>query len=107
MSAPGTSRPARIVASGWGWRHASRRHPAVAGLDLVIEPGERVLLLGPSGAGKSTLLAGLAGILGDTEDGVETGALTLDGVPAAHQRGRAGLVLQDPEANTILPGARR
>ncbi|SLM98721.1 ABC transporter ATP-binding protein [Brevibacterium yomogidense] len=103
MSAPGTSRPARIVASGWGWRHASRRHPAVAGLDLVIEPGERVLLLGPSGAGKSTLLAGLAGILGDTEDGVETGALTLDGVPAAHQRGRAGLVLQDPEANTILP----
>lgn len=103
MSASHTSRPARVVASGWGWRHASRRHPAVSGLDLVVEPGERVLLLGPSGAGKSTLLAGLAGILGDSEDGVETGMLTLDGVPAAGQRGRAGMVLQDPEANTILP----
>ncbi len=103
---PGDSRdprPAQVVASGWGWRHASRRRPAVSGLDLVIEPGERVLLLGPSGAGKSTLLSGLAGILGDAEDGVETGTLTLDGSPAAHQRGRAGLVLQDPEANTILP----
>ncbi|BDZ46457.1 hypothetical protein GCM10025866_23660 [Naasia aerilata] len=62
-------RPAGLVASGWGWRHASRRRFAVRGLDLTVEPGERVLLLGPSGAGKSTLLAGIAGILGGADEG--------------------------------------
>lgn len=93
---------ATIRATGWGWRHASRIRPAISGLDLEIEAGERVLLLGPSGAGKSTLLAGIAGVLGDREDGDETGRLLVNGQPAATTRGVAGLVLQDPQANTIL-----
>ncbi len=42
---------ARVDARGWGWRHAGRILPAVSELDLVVEPGERVLLLGASGAG--------------------------------------------------------
>ncbi|HIY65922.1 MAG TPA: ATP-binding cassette domain-containing protein [Candidatus Agrococcus pullicola] len=93
---------ARIVAEGWGWRHASRRHPALDGVDFTIEPGERVLLLGPSGAGKSTLLAAMAGVLGGADEGDESGSLTIDGTRASELRGRAGLVLQDPQANTIL-----
>jgi energy-coupling factor transport system ATP-binding protein len=100
-----------LRAHGWGWRHGTRQAWAVRGLDLSIDPGERVLLLGASGAGKSTLLAGLAGLLDpDDTGGDEEGSLTLDGVPvrtarrAAVRAGRArtGLLLQDPLAQTVL-----
>jgi energy-coupling factor transporter ATP-binding protein EcfA2 len=103
--------PVGIEARNWGWRHGTRKAWAVRGLDLSIEPGERVLLLGPSGAGKSTLLAGLAGLLDPAESGGdEEGELLLDGVPVrrarvqAVRRGRAltGLLLQDPQAQTVL-----
>lgn len=70
------------------WRPIGRRLPVVAGLDLTIEPGERVLLVGPSGAGKSTLLHGLAGALGTTIAGDLTGIAEVDG--------RLGLLLQNP-----------
>ena len=111
-SSPGV-RPAAVTARGWGWRHAGRPRPAVSGLDLDIRPGERVLLLGPSGAGKSTLLHALAGVLGDgasgpagdtgdAEDADETGSLLIDGAPPRAQRGRAGLVQQDPETQVVL-----
>ncbi|MET4095957.1 ABC transporter ATP-binding protein [Arthrobacter sp. UYCu712] len=101
-------RPAAVTARGWGWRHAGRSRPAVNGLDLDIRPGERVLLLGPSGAGKSTLLHALAGVLGDNSDGSsaedsdEAGSLLIDGAPPRAQRGRAGLVQQDPETQVVL-----
>ncbi|MGI8457767.1 MAG: ABC transporter ATP-binding protein [Propionibacteriaceae bacterium] len=94
--------PARVQATGWGWRHAGRRAWAVRDCELVIEPGERVLLLGASGSGKSTLLQALAGVLGGAEEGEQVGRLTLDGIPPAQVRGRAGLVLQDPDSQVIL-----
>ncbi|MEE9098149.1 ABC transporter ATP-binding protein [Pseudarthrobacter phenanthrenivorans] len=101
--------PAAVRARGWGWRHAGRSKPAVHALDLDIAPGERVLLLGPSGAGKSTLLHALAGVLGDINDdngeagdADESGSLLVDGAVPRAQRGRAGLMQQDPETQVVL-----
>ena len=94
--------PVRVQAAGWGWRYAGRKLPAVSDVSFTIEPGERVLLLGASGAGKSTLLAGLAGVLGDADEGVRTGSLLIDGAAPESARGRTGLVLQDPDAGIVL-----
>ncbi len=84
------------------------------GLDLDVGAGERVLLLAPSGAGKSTVLAGVAGLLDPSPDGggEQEGELLVDGVPAplarldavgaADGHARTGMLLQDPQAQTIL-----
>ncbi|MDQ1135484.1 energy-coupling factor transporter ATP-binding protein EcfA2 [Microbacterium sp. SORGH_AS 1204] len=94
--------PARVDVEGWGWRYAGRKLPATRDVELTIEPGERVLLLGASGAGKSTLLAGLAGLLGGSDEGERTGRILVDGQAPEAQRGRIGLVLQDPESGIVL-----
>ncbi|NQX03629.1 ATP-binding cassette domain-containing protein [Rathayibacter sp. VKM Ac-2856] len=93
---------ASIRARGWSWQHAGRSSAAVRGLDLDVQPGERVLLLGPSGAGKSTLLHALAGVLGGEEDGADDGELSIDGAGPRERRGVAGLVLQDPDTQAVL-----
>ncbi|RRR28332.1 ATP-binding cassette domain-containing protein [Schaalia georgiae] len=100
--APKAGGGAGAEARGWGWRHAGRLAWALDGVDLRIEPGERVLVLGPSGSGKSTLMAGLAGLLGGEDEGEATGSLVVDGAAPADLRGRIGLVMQDPEAQVVL-----
>jgi energy-coupling factor transport system ATP-binding protein len=64
--------------------HELRDGPAIlAGLDLRIEPGERVALMGRNGAGKSTLLRHLKGLAEPTRGKIERG-------------GAVALLLQNP-----------
>lgn len=93
---------ARIRVEGWGWRHAGRRAWAVRDLDLSIEAGQRVLLLGASGAGKSTLLHALAGVLGGADEGEQAGRIRIGDAAPQAQRGRVGLVMQDPQSQVVL-----
>jgi ribose transport system ATP-binding protein len=58
---------------------------ALKGVSLKVGRGEIVALLGENGAGKSTLIKVLGGIHRPDEGGV-----SIDGVPYAHEAGRAG-----------------
>lgn len=99
--ADSTGTGVRVTAQGFTYQHADRDHPALAGVDLEISPGEKVLLAGPSGAGKSTLLHAMAGVLHD-DDADAGGHLHLDGLTPQQARGRAGLMQQDPESQVVL-----
>ncbi|KQY56086.1 hypothetical protein ASD11_16610 [Aeromicrobium sp. Root495] len=86
-------RPGEVRVSGLSWTPLGRRSPVLIGLDLNVQPGERVLLLGASGAGKSSVLHALTGALGGTIAG------TLDG--AVSVGGRLGLLPQDPTDSVV------
>ena len=88
------SRPVDV--RGWGWRHGGRQAWALRGVDLRIEPGERVLLLGPSGAGKSTLLAALAGLLDPADAGEQEGAVLSTAAPPARPGPAPGWCCRTP-----------
>ncbi|WP_220035586.1 ATP-binding cassette domain-containing protein [Curtobacterium sp. MCLR17_044] len=101
-------RGAPIVFRGWGWRYPERDAWAVRDVDLTVSPGERVAVVGPSGAGKSTLLRAVAGVLPDEPDASDDtaasvqGTLLVDEADPRAVRGRVGLVMQDPEAHTVM-----
>jgi energy-coupling factor transport system ATP-binding protein len=93
--------PSALVARGLGVRHGSRRAWALTGIDLVVQPGERVLVTGASGSGKSTLLGAIAGI-GDDEGAELAGELTVDGRPPRAARDRLGMLAQDPDGQLVM-----
>jgi ABC-type multidrug transport system fused ATPase/permease subunit len=71
------------------------RRDVLHGIDLDLEPGERVAVVGPSGAGKSTLGRLLAGIHPPRAGRVEVGGVRLVDLPLERLRQEVALVTQE------------
>ena len=97
-----TPRGARIELNNFSWHHPGRPEPVISGLNLTINPGEKVLLLGTSGAGTSTLLHAIAGVLHDDDGESAGGTITINGQAPAEARGTAGMMQQDPESSIVM-----
>jgi branched-chain amino acid transport system ATP-binding protein len=63
---------------------------ALDGIDLDVQPGERLGLIGPNGSGKSTLVNCVCGTLSNETGSVHFAGHPLDGM-AAHRRTHMGL----------------
>jgi ABC-type multidrug transport system fused ATPase/permease subunit len=76
-------------------RYAYSDRDVLHGIDLHLEPGERVAVVGPSGAGKSTLGRLLAGIHPPRRGRVELGGVELVELPLDTLRKEVALVTQE------------
>jgi len=95
-----------IEIAGLRYAYPNAAGPALAGVDLALAAGERLLVAGPSGSGKSTLLRCLDGLVPHFHGGTLAGRLRVAGRDpvAAAPAGMAsavGLVFQDPEAQLV------
>lgn len=81
-------------------------HRALGGVDLRVDPGERVALLGPNGAGKTTLALHLNGVLRPSAGRIAVGGLELGDRTVHEIRRRVGLVFQDPDDQLFMPTVR-
>ncbi|MCI9515058.1 MAG: energy-coupling factor transporter ATPase [Oscillospiraceae bacterium] len=76
--------------------------PALAGVDLTIEPGSFVVVLGHNGSGKSTLAKHMNAVLLPTG-----GRVLVDGIDTAEEeslfeiRRRVGMVFQNPDNQIV------
>jgi ATP-binding cassette subfamily B multidrug efflux pump len=75
--------------------HYGKEGGVISGLELAVQPGERIGLVGPSGAGKSTLVNVLLRLYD-----LEAGRILVDGqdiagVTQQSLRGQIGVVTQD------------
>ncbi|WP_431894832.1 ABC transporter ATP-binding protein [Micromonospora haikouensis] len=84
----------RLVVRGARFSYAEG-HEVLHGIDLAVEPGERLAVVGPSGAGKSTLARLLAGIDAPQEGVVSLGGVAVTDLDPAERRRRIALVTQE------------
>ncbi|EEP70241.1 ABC transporter ATP-binding protein [Micromonospora sp. ATCC 39149] len=84
----------RLVVRGARFSYAEG-HEVLHGIDLTVEPGQRLAVVGPSGAGKSTLARLLAGIDAPQAGVVSLGGVRVTDLDPAERRRRIALVTQE------------
>jgi ATP-binding cassette, subfamily C, bacterial CydCD len=90
------------VAAAWDGRRV------LDGLDLVLEPGDRVAVVGPTGCGKSTLASLLLRFVDPVDGTVRLGGESLTDLALDDVRRTVGLVDDDPHvfATTLAENVR-
>jgi ABC-type multidrug transport system fused ATPase/permease subunit len=88
-------RPVDEAIDAEGVRFAYVDRDVLHGVDLHVDPGERIAMVGPSGAGKSTLGRLLAGIHPPREGAVTVGGVGMTELPLDQLRGHVALVTQE------------
>ncbi len=88
---------------GVSYRYPGAESWALNGLDLIIRPGESVLIAGASGSGKSTLCRACIGLVPHFHHGEWIGKVFVDGLdtsqhPVYELFRHAGLVFQNTDA---------
>lgn len=81
--------------------------PVLDGVELVVEPGEMLLVAGPSGSGKSTLLRCANGLVPHASGGHFRGEVVVAGRSTRTSKPRefaslVGFVHQDPDAHAVV-----
>ena len=82
-------------------------HQALNGIDLRIQPGERLAIFGPNGAGKTTFALHLNGIHMPVEGAVAIGGVALNEHTVMDIRRKVGMVFQDPDDQLFMPTVRQ
>ncbi|WP_131105320.1 ABC transporter ATP-binding protein [Ornithinimicrobium sufpigmenti] len=93
---PGRAEPDGSELVGQDLRYAYREgHDVLHGVDLALQPGERLAVVGPSGSGKSTLGRLLSGIHAPRTGSVALGGVELTALPLERLRTEVALVTQE------------
>jgi ATP-binding cassette subfamily B protein/ATP-binding cassette subfamily C protein len=85
----------RIELRGLSFRYPGAGTWALRGVDLTLEPGEKLGLVGENGAGKSTLVKLLLRLYDPTEGAILYGGVDLRDMDVGDLRSRFGAVFQD------------
>src|SRR3954464_10217966 len=90
-----TARSQAVQFEDVSFRYPGSDRPALTGLSLRIEPGEKLALVGDNGAGKSTLIKLLLRLYEPTGGRILYGGVDLRDIDPRDLRDRVGVLFQD------------